>query len=325
MPKTNELTDNGNLKPRTGKVIVKCGEGDNAADPITITVTQYPAQLVEVTAWDINQAKNVTRRFFVERIVEEKYKNWGFTHFWNLTLDNLISTGNYDGLDNTRKEYVSAIWGDKDSQSFEYRTKPIAEGGTIGDPAPLELNGKQNAADWEETEEGAADDDVFDPALKGDDAIFNLSSSYALGYALAKNRDRNGNGRIDYNEIMWYLPAREQLAAICEALNGGRLKGTDYDTNNETYLDVSRPAFSGNYWSSTPSVADKYGITTGRAYYYTFSTGDGKSGIGLRDQSFNVIVCRDADGWTGPETGGGSGDVNIDPDWSEDDINMPGK
>ena len=149
VPKTNNL-DNSSLKPRTGKVIVKCGEGDNAADPITITVTQYPAQLVEVTAWDINQAKNVTHRFFVERIVEEKYKNWGFTHFWNLTLDNLISTGNYDGLNNTRKEYVSAIWGDKDSQSFEYRTKPIAEGGTIGDPAPLELNGKQNAADWEE-------------------------------------------------------------------------------------------------------------------------------------------------------------------------------
>ena len=53
---------------------------------------------------------------------------------------------------------------------------------------------------------------------------------------------------------------------------------------------------------------------------------DGKSGIGLRDQSFNVIVCRDADGWIGPETGGGSGDVNIDPDWSEEpDVNMPGK
>lgn len=318
VPKTNKPTDNGNLKPRTGKVIVKCGTGSEAINE-EITVTQYPAQLVEVTAWDINQAQNVTHRFFVERIVEEKYKNWGFTHFWNLTLDNLISTGNYDGLNNTRKEYVSAIWGDKDSQSFEYRTE------TISDPAPLELNGRQNAADWEETEEGAENDDVFDPALKGDDAIFNLSSSYALGYALAKNRDRNGNGRIDYNEIMWYLPAREQLAAICKALNGGQLKGTDYEETNR-YPRGSKPAFSGNYWSSTPSVADKYGITTGRAYYHTFSTDDGKSGIGLRDQSFNVIVCRDADGWTGPETGGGSGDVNIDPDWSEEpDVNMPGK
>ncbi|HIZ32028.1 MAG TPA: DUF4906 domain-containing protein [Candidatus Bacteroides merdigallinarum] len=299
------LTANGQLKPRTGTIVAKCGTVEKR-----FTVTQYPAQLVSVQENNIaGMGTGQTRYFFVERITEEKYKDWGFRGFWNLTLDNLISTGYYDGLSNTRKEYVSAFWGDKDSDSFDYRTKQI------NDPAPLELDGAQDAAYWQAYNE---DGDFIQPE---GNAIFNLSTSFALGYALAKNRDRNGNGRIDYNEILWYLPARKQLQAIAKAINSKQLYGTDTDdVGNMLPLTLD-----GSYWSSTPSVSDKYGITTGRAYYVKMDA-EGSEAIGLRDQSFNVIVCRDAeDVWYGPETGSGQGDVNLHPGWEDEDENMPGK
>ncbi|HJA84409.1 MAG TPA: DUF4906 domain-containing protein [Candidatus Bacteroides intestinavium] len=308
--------NNANLQPRTGEIIFLY-DGQTEQDAIekgqVYTVTQYPAQLLSVTAWDISQAKNVTRYFFVERITEEKYKDWGFRGFWNLTLDNLISTGNYDGLSNTRKEYVSAIWGDKESNSFKARQ-------AIPDPAPLELDGAQDAAYWGDADE---ETDGFQPQ---EPAIFNLSTTFALGYALAKNRDRNNNGRIDYDEILWYLPARRQLEAIKDALDENTLYGpnTGTDADGDGIPDDTAPlSLEGNYWSSTPSVSDKYGITPGRAYYYDMS--GGKHAIGLRDQSYGVIVCRDADGWMGPETGGGQGNVDNDTDWDDNEHNMPGR
>lgn len=311
-----DTDNNGKLQPRTGEIIFLYGEQteQEAIDNGQVyTVTQYPAQLLSVTAWDINQAKNVTRYFYVERITEEKYKDWGFRGFWNLTLDNLISTGNYDGLSNTRKEYVSAIWGDKDSNSFKARQ-------AIPDPAPLELDGAQDAAYWGDADE---ETDGFQPQ---EPAIFNLSTTFALGYALAKNRDRNNNGRIDYDEILWYLPARRQLEAIKDALDENTLYGpnTGTDANGDGIPDTpALLSLEGNYWSSTPSVSDKYGITPGRAYYYDMS--GGKHAIGLRDQSYGVIVCRDADGWMGPETGGGQGNVDNDTDWDDNEHNMPGR
>ena len=306
----NALDQNGELKPRTGTVIAQCGNVEKR-----FTVTQYPAQLVMVQENNIaGMGTGEKRYFFVERITEERYKDWGFRGFWNLTLDNLISTGYYDGLSNTRKEYVSAFWGDKDSDSFKARTE------TINDPAPLELDGAQDAAYWGDADE---EQDGFQPALTGDAAIFNLSTSFALGYALAKNRDRNGNGRIDYNEILWYLPARKQLKAIAEAIDNNQLYGTDYDEESDSYPTGSYLTLDGNYWSSTPSVSDKYGITPGRAYYVKM--GDASEAIGLRDQSFNVIVCRDANGWPGPDSGNGQGGVDLDPDWDDEEENMPGQ
>lgn len=315
------LNANADLKPRTGTIVAKCGTVEKS-----FTVTQYPAQLVAVQENNIaGMGTGQTRYFFVERITEEKYKDWGFRGFWNLTLDNLISTGFYDGLSNTRKEYVSAIWGDKNSDSFKARTctwptdeleqKPHL---LTPDPAPLELDGAQDAAYWQ-----AYDEETGDFILP-EGNIFNLSTSFALGYALAKNRDRNGNGRIDYDEILWYLPARKQLQAIAEAIHEQRLYGTDYDETTEAYPDDSYLSLDGSYWSSTPSVSDKYGITTGRAYYVKMDA-EGSEAIGLRDQSFNVIVCRDADGWLGPETGNGQGDVNLHPGWEDKDENMPGR
>ncbi len=314
VPHITDVNKNSTLQPRTGYICFKYnGQDDDKVQATKFKVVQYPAQLVMVQENNIaGMGDGRQRYFFVERITEEKYKDWGFRGFWNLTLDNLISTGYYDGLSNTRKEYVSAFWGDKDSDSFDYRTKQI------NDPAPLELDGAQDAAYWQ-----AYDDDENFIQPEGN-AIFNLSTSFALGYALAKNRDRNGNGRIDYNEILWYLPARKQLKAIAEAIRDNQLYGTDYDEENGSYPADSYLTLDGNYWSSTPSVSDKYGITPGRAYYVKMDA-QGSEAIGLRDQSFNVIVCRDANGWPGPDSGHGQGGVDLDPDWGDEEENMPGQ
>ena len=326
VPHIKDVNNNGTLPPRTGYICFKYkGQNEDEVQAAKFKVVQYPAQLVMVQENNIaGMGDGRQRYFFVERITEEKYKDWGFRGFWNLTLDNLISTGFYDGLSNTRKEYVSAIWGDKNSYSFKARTRgwskdeleknpdlPMLDS---PDPAPLELDGAQDAAYWQ-----AYDEETGDFILP-EGNIFNLSTSFALGYALAKNRDRNGNGRIDYDEILWYLPARKQLQAIAEAIHEQKLYGTDTDDQG----NMLPLTLDGSYWSSTPSVSDKYGITTGRAYYVKMDA-EGSEAIGLRDQSFNVIVCRDADGWLGPETGSGQGDVNLNPDWTDKDENMPGR
>ena len=124
---------------------------------------------------------------------------------------------------------------------------------------------------------------------------------------MSKNRDRNGNGRIDYNEILWYLPGVQQLEGIYDAIEVK--KTLDLEPEGKTY------------WSSTPSVSDRDGITPGRAYYVDLTTGD--RAIGLRSQSMGVIVCRDIDGWLGPETGSGNVNVGTEDSWSEEDVNMP--
>ena len=114
------------------------------------------------------------------------------------------------------------------------------------------------------------------------------------------------------------------MKAIAEAIRDNQLYGTDYDEENGSYPADSYLTLDGNYWSSTPSVSDKYGITPGRAYYVKMDA-QGSEAIGLRDQSFNVIVCRDANGWPGPDSGHGQGGVDLDPDWGDEEENMPGQ
>lgn len=259
---------------RTGTICYKRADSDEVQE---FTVTQKPAQLVVVEAWDVNLAKKVTHKFFVEAVPDKDYLRWGFEHHWNLTMDNLITTGQYDGLSTSRKEYVTALWGDERSDTYN-----------DVEQAPLALDGAQPAA-----------------YRTNGNPLTNVPVDIALGNALFKNRDRNDNGRIDYNEILWYLPGVIQLEGIQEAIG----KTVTLDLQGETF------------WSATPSVSDKGGITPGRAYYVKMS--NGKRGIGLRDQQFRVLCCRDAEGWTGPEDGNGSGNVGTDDSWTDNEQNMP--
>lgn len=166
---------------------------------------------------------------------------------------------------------------------------------------------------------------LYDVALKGDKwgvaAAYpdGIPSDIALGYAIQKNRDRNGNGKIDYNEIVWYLPAANEL----QATYGHMTTASDVDAD-KVYMDsgnigtvVLPEEVTGNFHSSSPSVADPDGITPGRSYYVNMS--DGKKAIGLRSRYYNVLCARRADGWLGPETGETGGNVDNDEDWNDDE------
>ena len=164
---------------------------------------------------------------------------------------------------------------------------------------------------------------LYDVALYGDkwgvapmypDGI---PSDIALGYAIQKNRDRNGNGKIDYNEIVWYLPAANELQATYGHKTASGVDADKVYMPSEFIGTVNLPDVFGNFHSSSPSVADPDGITPGRSYYVNMSTG--KKAIGLRSRYYNVLCARRANGWLGPETGETEGNVDNDEDWNDDE------
>lgn len=166
--------------------------------------------------------------------------------------------------------------------------------------------------------------DLYRVALQGDkmdiEAAYpdGIPSDIALGYALAKNRDRNGNGRIDPEEIVWYLPAANEL----QALYGHTRPFTpDYD---DFYMDyryaktVYLPyEFGGPFHSSTPSAADPAGITPGFSYYVNLYNGEKE--IGMRSRYYNVICARRHNAWRGDQTGSVGGDIGLDDAWEEEE------
>lgn len=154
---------------------------------------------------------------------------------------------------------------------------------------------------------------LYDVALKGDkwgvDPAYPngvIPSNVGLRYVIDKNRDRNGNEKIDYNEIVWYMPAIKELQALQKALVNGQV---DFDGKNDYFF------------TSTPSSADPNGLTTGFAYYVKMQ--NGKRGISRRDSEYNVIALRRKNAWKGPESAGGNGTVDKDPSWNEEENIMP--
>ena len=149
------------------------------------------------------------------------------------------------------------------------------------------------------------------PAYQESETIFGenrIPNNVALRYVLDKNRDRNGNGYIDRDEIMWFMPAINELEALYEA------------------RDQWLVEFEGDddyFFSSSPSSADPNGITTGYAYY--IKMGNGKTGLAQRDNEYNVIACRRTNAWKGPDTASGSGTVSKDESWDNEEVIMPKK
>lgn len=247
-----------------------------------LEVKQYPAQLVILDYYDALTVKHVKDTFFVERILEEKNIEWGFKEYWSLTMDNLITTGQWDGLSNTRKLFETALHGD----GFE---------GDANDPDPgLDLPGLE------------------DPAYPGatgphGEQGWAVPTNVAVGYAIAKNRDRNGNGRIDYDEIVWYMPAMKELEAIYEHLER---KEVDFEATTEKFA------------SSTPSAAGPNAANPGRFYYIKMATGD--LSLAMRNRAYNVLCCRRKGAWQGNADAGGGGEVTIpDGGYGDEDFIMP--
>lgn len=222
-------------------------------------VEQLPAQIVILhIKYDVHTMKEVCDTFFIERKLEQKYMPWGFFHYWSYVTDDLIASGTWDGLSNTRKLYDVGLNGEKDK------------------------NGKV----------------IFDPAYPN-----GLSYDHALGYVISKNRDRNGNGRIDYNEIVWYWPATKELQQI---------RTTKFDAL------LHFEGWEETFYASTPSSSDKAGLTPGLAVRVKMK--DDSPWVPVqRDRKYNVIACRRKNAWKGPDGGGAGGNVTTNPDWDEGD------
>lgn len=260
---------------RTATVKYRLKNGNSAGE---FTVRQYAAQMAVLhIRYDVHTMKEVRDTFYVERILEQKNLSWGFAHYWSFATDDLIASGQWDGLSNTRKLYRVATSGDKWNVGPAY--VPPTEGETDC------LNFVRDHADYSGERLG----DV------------------ALGYAIGKNRDRDGNGTLEEDEILWYLPAVKELQQLRTALDGGTLtfgSTTDY------------------FHSSTPSAADEAGVTPGFVYYVTMK--DGKSGVAWRTRPYNVIACRRRNAeWRGATSGSGSGSVTTRPDWDDEEAIMP--
>ena len=167
---------------------------------------------------------------------------------------------------------------------------------------------------------------LYDIALNGDkwgiDPAYpdgNIPSNIALGYALGKNRDRNGNGKIDYNEILWYLPAYTELQAIAGHISGG---SRSYPGEYSRTVDVDWEMEPYSFFSSTPSSSDAAGITAGFSWAVQFSPNpqkNGKARVEMRSRFYNVICARRYNGWRGPDTGTVDGEIDTDEDWNEDE------
>ena len=242
---------------RQARIGYRCQKGNGTfSETKYFTVKQNPAQMVVLhIKYDVHTMKEVRDTFYVERVLEKKNLKWGFDKYWSITIDDLIASGMWDGLSNTRKLFQVATEGDTWSE-------------------PKYADG--------------------------------IPSDVALEYILDKNRDRNGNGKIDYNEIVWYMPAVYELQALQEA------------------LAAQNVTFEGEddfFFSSTPSSADPAGITTGFAWYVKMQ--NGKSALAQRDRQYNVIALRRKNAWKGPETAGGTGLVDKDEQWNDEEVIMP--
>ncbi|WP_288150356.1 DUF4906 domain-containing protein [Phocaeicola sartorii] len=273
VPDLDKPEDNiHHLADRQGTIRYRSGDKEWK----TYTVTQQPAQLVVLEMYDANKVQWIKDVYYVERKLEKKNIEWGFLTYWSLTMDNLISTGQWDGLSNTRKLYQMALYGDKE-----------APPGWLAD-----FPGDEEPAYPAYTATGILPDDV------------------AVGYAVNKNRDRNGNGKIDYDEVLWYMPAICELQQLYEALKS--YSGTDalFDSSTE------------KFHSSTPSAAGPDAENPGRMYYLKMADGD--RSLAMRNRQYNVLCCRRRGGWRGNENAGGGGTVELpDGGWNEDHDVLP--
>ena len=228
-----------------------------------LTVRQYPAQLAVLhIKYDVHTMKEVRDTFYIERILEKKHMSWGFEKYWSFITDDLIASGRWDGLSNTRKLYQVAVDGDK----------------------------------W-----------GVKPAYPSDKYPNGIPENEALGYMLGKNRDRDGDEKVGYDEIMWYIPALKELELLYDALNDGYL---NFESNDDIFH------------CSTPSSADPDGVTVGFSYYVKMN--NGKYGIGQRDRKYNVIGLRRRNNeWSGPDAGNTNFTVTVETGWTDEELVMP--
>ena len=86
------------------------------------------------------------------------------------------------------------------------------------------------------TQSATASINTYDPQTDADEA----QVIHAMHACMNRNRDLNGNGVIDANELRWYLPASGKYARVIMGRNALSTPIMDYDNNTElTYAPSS--------------------------------------------------------------------------------------
>lgn len=223
-------------------------------------------------------AKGKYNDYFVEYSLEQKNLCWGFLQYpANPVMTSMIND-RWDGLANTRRLYQEAI----------------------------RKNGAYNSKKWPPNHEYGS----------SEEAAANLPVEDMIGYVMTKNRDRNGNGIIDYDEIEWYVPAAYELLELWRVID-------------EKHLAIESQ--EDRFFSSTPYLAGYTLEVPGRCFYVKTKYNKREkrmkkySAFTMRDRKYNVICCRRKNAWIGKPEGHTDGDLIVDPDWNEgdDDIILP--
>ena len=223
--------------------------------------------------------------YFVEYELEQKNITWGFLKYGaNPVMTGMIND-RWDGLSNTRKLYQEAVKIDESNLDYKGEDAGIYWGA---------YNGYLTV-----------EDGPYPHLTEMEKIIDRIPDDHMIKYVLGKNRDRNGNGYIDYDEIVWYVPALDELAELWRV------------------LDEKHIAFQNSgdrFHSSTPYLAGYTNDVPGRAFYVK---NNGETGFAMRDRQYNVICCRRKGAWTGNNDAALGGNVTTDNEWKEDGDILP--
>lgn len=268
---------------RTGYVVLR-DKGNNST--CRLEVKQRPAQVVRMPVKNLLGQVTAYNEYFVEYELEQKNLTWGFLKYGANPVMTSMIDDRWDGLSNTRKLYQEAV--------------KIPE-----DP---EDDSEDSGIYWGAYNGYYTVEDIYprstDPAV----VIGRIPDDHMIKYVLGKNRDRNGNGYIDYEEIVWYVPALDELAELYNAMHDAG-RGNVFFQNSQD-----------KFHSSTPYLAGYTDEVPGRSFYVKM--GSGEKSFAMRDRQYNVICCRRKGAWTGNEDAGYGGGITVDDDWNDDEVDV---
>ena len=287
VPDHNAEGDNniGEKSWRSGTIVLR---DLTTRDTTHFVVYQRPAQYVKMHV-DQLIGSDFDNEYFVEYELEQKNITWGFLMYGANPVMTSMINDRWDGLSNTRKLYQEAIKIPEDPDD-ESEDSGIYWGAYNGYYTVEETYSRSK-------------DTAF--------VVSRIPDDHLIKYVLSKNRDRNGNGYIDYDEIVWYVPALDELAELYNAMHDtGR--GNVFFQNSED-----------RFHSSTPYLAGYTAEVPGRAFYVKM--GDkGEKAFAMRDRQYNVICCRRKGAWTGNADSGFTGNVSESDDpWEDETDIMP--
>ena len=284
VPDHNAEGDNniGEESWRSGTIVLR---DLTTRDTTHFVVYQRPAQYVKMHV-DQLIGSDFDNEYFVEYELEQKNITWGFLMYGANPVMTSMINDRWDGLSNTRKLYQEAIKIPEDPDD-ESEDSGIYWGA---------YNGYYTV------------EDTYKRETDIQKVIDRIPDDHLIKYVLSKNRDRNGNGYIDYDEIVWYVPALDELAELYRVLE-----------NKTVFFQNSEDRFH----SSTPYLAGYTAEVPGRAFYVKM--GDkGEKAFAMRDRQYNVICCRRKGAWTGNADSGFTGDVSESDDpWEDETDIMP--